>query len=269
MPKKSRADKRKSIKAKAKTKSLKVSPPAGYRSKSAKVKTDPGTRAKGWEKITKKQPKAKVKKAAPKEKVVKTKAAPKPASSAKKMRRIGRAGPMSLAAGAAAIAPQAIEVLTGPGGVLHRKGKSKKQKPFKATSPMSLTGDVKPRKATAKKKSVVRKKPPAPPAAPKVKKAVSKKASVGYSPMGTGRATPLKVKPITKAKITKKLPIRKPKAPTDSRPRTVAAAQKMGAKHFYDKGGVKKAAVTKEQLKKSGLSLRDYLNKQQGKTRRK
>ena len=52
-------------------------------------------------------------------------------------------------------------------------------------------------------------------------------------------------------------------------PRTIAKAKKMGKKTFRDKRGKKLAAVTKEELAKSGLSLRDYLNKQRGLTRRK
>jgi hypothetical protein len=49
--------------------------------------------------------------------------------------------------------------------------------------------------------------------------------------------------------------------------RTIAEAKRRGLSTFTDKSGKKKAAVTAEELKKSGLSLRDYLNKQQGKTR--
>ena len=52
-------------------------------------------------------------------------------------------------------------------------------------------------------------------------------------------------------------------------PRTIAKAKKMGKKTFRNKRGKKLAAVTKEELAKSGLSLRDYLNKQKGLTRRK
>ena len=52
-------------------------------------------------------------------------------------------------------------------------------------------------------------------------------------------------------------------------PRTIAKAKKMGKKPFRNKRGKKLAAVTKEELAKSGLSLRDYLNKQRGLTRRK
>ena len=49
--------------------------------------------------------------------------------------------------------------------------------------------------------------------------------------------------------------------------KTVAEAKRRGLSTFTDKSGKKKAAVTAEELKKSGLSLRDFLNKQQGKTR--
>ena len=49
--------------------------------------------------------------------------------------------------------------------------------------------------------------------------------------------------------------------------RTIAEAKRRGLSTFTDKSGKKKAAVTAEELKKSGLSLRDFLNKQQGKTR--
>tara|TARA_R100000234_G_scaffold119663_1_gene103232 strand:- start:563 stop:1846 length:1284 start_codon:yes stop_codon:yes gene_type:complete len=49
--------------------------------------------------------------------------------------------------------------------------------------------------------------------------------------------------------------------------KTIAAAQRAGSS-FFNSRGVKKAAVTKEQLARSGLSLRDYMNKKLGKTRR-
>jgi LysM repeat protein len=45
------------------------------------------------------------------------------------------------------------------------------------------------------------------------------------------------------------------------KPRTIAQAQKMGKKYFYDKNGKRKAAVTAEQLKKSGLTLSQWLKK--------
>ena len=44
-------------------------------------------------------------------------------------------------------------------------------------------------------------------------------------------------------------------------PRTIAQAKRMGKDYFVNKKGKKLAAVTKEELKKSGLTLREYLNK--------
>jgi len=48
---------------------------------------------------------------------------------------------------------------------------------------------------------------------------------------------------------------------------SIAAAKQAGSL-FYSKNGKKMAAVTAEDLKKSGLSLRDYMNKKLGKTRK-
>ena len=53
----------------------------------------------------------------------------------------------------------------------------------------------------------------------------------------------------------------------DNEPRSIAEAKRMGKDYFIDKSGNKKAAVTAEELKASGMSLRDYLNKQKGKKR--
>ena len=50
-------------------------------------------------------------------------------------------------------------------------------------------------------------------------------------------------------------------------PVTVAGGKKRKPDTFIGKDGKKKAAVTAEELEASGLSLRDYLNKKQGKTR--
>ena len=77
------------------------------------------------------------------------------------------------------------------------------------------------------------------------------------------------IKDANKIRAGAKLKIYKGKAPTrkalppslKNEPRTIAQAQKMGKKYFYDKKGNKKAAVTAEQLKKSGLSLAQYLKK--------
>ena len=61
--------------------------------------------------------------------------------------------------------------------------------------------------------------------------------------------------------------VKKPKT-KEAEPRTIAQAKTMGKDYFMvtDKKGndIKKAAVTAEELKKSGLSLRDYLNKKRG-----
>jgi hypothetical protein len=54
----------------------------------------------------------------------------------------------------------------------------------------------------------------------------------------------------------------------ENNPQSIAAAKKKGSDTFIGKDGRKKAAVTKEELEASGLSLRDYLNKQKGKTRK-
>lgn len=43
-------------------------------------------------------------------------------------------------------------------------------------------------------------------------------------------------------------------------PRSISAAKSRGSKYFYDKNGVKKLAVTAEDLKKSGKSLREWAN---------
>lgn len=50
--------------------------------------------------------------------------------------------------------------------------------------------------------------------------------------------------------------------------KSVGEAKSRGADKFIGKDGRQKAAVTKEELEASGLSLRDYLNQKQGKTRR-
>tara|TARA_R110000772_G_C13148137_1_gene424732 strand:+ start:87 stop:719 length:633 start_codon:yes stop_codon:yes gene_type:complete len=46
----------------------------------------------------------------------------------------------------------------------------------------------------------------------------------------------------------------------EGKPRTVGSAQKAGEKYFYDKNGTKKLAVTAEELKKSGKSLKQWAN---------
>ena len=65
-------------------------------------------------------------------------------------------------------------------------------------------------------------------------------------------------KPKEKVKVTEKKPTG---AESWRNYKTVASAQKAGSKFFMGSDGKKKIAVTKEQLKKSGLSLREYANK--------
>lgn len=60
-----------------------------------------------------------------------------------------------------------------------------------------------------------------------------------------------------------------PKSVLGGQKRAERQGKKEGTGTFIGKDGRKKAAVTKEDLEKSGLSLRDYLNKQKGLTRRK
>lgn len=52
-------------------------------------------------------------------------------------------------------------------------------------------------------------------------------------------------------------------------PRTIAQAKRMKKDYFINKAGKKLASVTKKELVKSGLNLRDYLNRKKGLTRRK
>ena len=68
-------------------------------------------------------------------------------------------------------------------------------------------------------------------------------------------------------------PKRKPSVPESASTElktSLAAARKAGDLYYLNKKtGKKMAAVTKEDLDKSGLSLRDYLNQKEGLTRRK
>lgn len=54
---------------------------------------------------------------------------------------------------------------------------------------------------------------------------------------------------------------------SSTEPTSIAEAKRMGKDYFIGKDGKRKAAVTAEELKASGMSLREYLNKQKGKTR--
>ena len=59
-----------------------------------------------------------------------------------------------------------------------------------------------------------------------------------------------------------------PSMVAENDPKSISSARKEGSSTFIGKDARKKAAVTKEELEASGLSLREYLNKQQGKTRK-
>lgn len=71
-------------------------------------------------------------------------------------------------------------------------------------------------------------------------------------------------------KTIKDAVVTKPKGPktNPTSARTIAASRKAKGTTFTGKDEKQKANVTAEELKASGMSLRDYLNKQQGKTRR-
>ena len=65
-------------------------------------------------------------------------------------------------------------------------------------------------------------------------------------------------------KIRRKTPkgqAEKGASPLADKPRTIAEAKKRGELYFFDSKGVKKLAVTKADLDKTGLSLREYANK--------
>ena len=120
------------------------------------------------------------------------------------------------------------------------KERTKKQagldKAKKRLSPGALGGKVTPSKTTTTKK---RGRSPG---------ALGGKLPKGMSPGALGG----------KAKATKSFRDYK----------TIAAAKKAGSLYYVGKDGKKKAAVTAEDLKKSGLSLRDYMNYKLGKTRK-
>ena len=69
--------------------------------------------------------------------------------------------------------------------------------------------------------------------------------------------------PSRKSKVPDQVKNKPPKKtdPLAGKPRSIAAAKRAGQLYFFDKNGVKKLAVTKEDLKRTGLSLREYANK--------
>ena len=64
-----------------------------------------------------------------------------------------------------------------------------------------------------------------------------------------------------KKKATPKGQVSKGAAPLEGKPRSIAEAKKRGEVYFFDSKGVKKIAATAADLKKTGLSLREYANK--------
>ena len=88
----------------------------------------------------------------------------------------------------------------------------------------------------------------------------------GKSPGALGGKAPLGKSPgRLKAEGTGRAPTKKQ---TFKDFKTIAAAKKAGSLYYMGKDGKKKDAVTKTDLDKSGLSLRDYLNFMTGKTRK-
>ena len=64
-----------------------------------------------------------------------------------------------------------------------------------------------------------------------------------------------------KKKATPKGQAEKGASPLANKPRSIAEAKKRGEVYFFDSKGVKKIAATAADLKKTGLSLREYANK--------
>jgi len=94
---------------------------------------------------------------------------------------------------------------------------------------------------------------PKPKSKPKPSPAITKPSP------STARPSPSKPKPTPS--VTKPKPKPAPKKEADKKYNTVGQAQNAGQLYFYDrKSGVKKVAVTKEQLKKSGKTLTDWTN---------
>ena len=110
-------------------------------------------------------------------------------------------------------------------------------------------------------------------AGPKLKKAPKR----GMSPGALGGSLPPrkspgalggKLKPKPKSPTTKNITKSAMGAKTFRDYKTIAAAKKAGSLYYMGKDGKKKAAVTASDLKKSGLSLRDFLNFKLGKMRK-
>ena len=120
-----------------------------------------------------------------------------------------------------------------------------------ATAAMLLSGDK-------KDKPTPRSKPKPAPSVTKPKPKPKPSPAITKPSPSTARPKP---KPKPKPSVTKPKPKPKPKKEADKKYNTVGQAQNAGQLYFYDrKSGVKKVAVTKEQLKKSGKTLTDWTN---------
>ena len=97
-----------------------------------------------------------------------------------------------------------------------------------------------------------------------VEKTKTNKSNISSGVVLKSSPPPSRPKPL----IKKSKPVVKKSKTKEAEPRTIAQAKSMGKDYFMvtNKKGddIKKAAVTAEELKKSGLSLRDYLNKKRG-----
>lgn len=108
-------------------------------------------------------------------------------------------------------------------------------------------------------------------AGPKLKK--KKPVVRGRSPGALGGKTPLGMSPGALGGKLKKKKTSGESAGLAARKsfrdyKTIAAAKKAGSLYYMGKDGKRKAAVTKADLDKSGLGLRDYMNFMTGKTRK-
>ncbi len=79
----------------------------------------------------------------------------------------------------------------------------------------------------------------------------------------TTKTPALGATPSKKSKAPDQVKNKPPKKtdPLAGKPRSIAAAKKAGQLYFFDKNGVKKLAVTKSDLDKTGLTLKQYANK--------
>ena len=119
--------------------------------------------------------------------------------------------------------------------------------------------------------SKVRKDTKTTPGTTKVNQALTpKKVSPGSKVRKESRdnkATPVKLVKKTTVdaapakKATPKGQAEKGASPLANKPRTIAEAKKRGELYFFDSKGVKKLAVTKADLDRTGLSIKEYANK--------